>query len=204
MKSLFHRTMLILALGLPVAAQAGADRYAFDNAHSRVIFFISHIGFSNMIGQFRAMDGYFTFDPAHPEQSTVEVTLKPRDIDTNHDGLNDKLQGSDFFNSDAYPTITFVSTKVKKTGKNTGTALGELTLRGVTRPVTLNITFNKAGVHPYTQDYVAGFTAETSIKRSDFGMNYGLPDTLGNDVRVHIEVEGINRTHNIRPQRQHR
>ena len=173
-------------------ARAEADRYEFDKSHTNLLFFVSHIGFSKMVGEFRDYSGYFTFDQEHPENSSVEVTLHPAGIETDSDGLNAHLQKEEFFNTEKYPDITFKSTAIKVTGANTGDITGDLTLLGVTKPVTLHVTFNKAGQHPATKNYVAGFSASAQIKRSEWGMTTYAPDIVGDDVTLMFEVEGIN------------
>ena len=174
-----------------ITSPALADRYEFDKGHTKILFFINHLGFSDSVGEFTDYDGHFMFDEKAPEKSSVEVVLKPAGIRTSSAGLDEHLQNADFFNSTAFPDIRFVSTAVKVTGENTGELTGNVTLLGVTKPVTLNVKFNKAGQHPYSKEFVAGFSAETSFKRSDFGMSYGIPG-VGDEVRMEIYTEGIN------------
>jgi polyisoprenoid-binding protein YceI len=100
------------------------------------------------------------------------------------------LKSPDFFNVEKFPTMTFKSTKIEKTGEKTGKITGDLTLLGVTKPVTLDVTFNNAAKHPMADEYHAGFTAEGTIKRSAFGMNFGVP-MVGDDVKIHINVEAV-------------
>lgn len=165
-------------------------RYEFDKGHSHIVFFVNHLGFSNMLGMFNDYEGSFEFDEQHPENSKVDVTLHPRGIKTTSEILDSVLQGESFFNTKKYPDIHFVSTKTKVTGDHTGELTGNVTMLGVTRPMTLNVTFNKAGYHPLTNLYVAGFSARAALKRSDFGMDYLIP-MVGDEVRVEIEVEAI-------------
>jgi len=100
------------------------------------------------------------------------------------------MKNEDFFHVEKYPEMTFKSTGIEVTGENTARITGDLTLLDVTKPVTLNVTYNKSGVHPYSGEYVAGFSADTMITRSEFGMDYGLPG-VGDDVEIRLEVEGI-------------
>lgn len=180
----FFVAFAILAPSLASAA----DKYEFDKAHTHIIFLINHLGYSNMIGRIKDYDGYFTFDEKAPETSMIDVTLKPDSIDTDVPKLNTELQNDKFFNTAKFPTMTFKSTKVTVTGKNTGDVVGDFTLLGVTKPVTLHVVYNKSGIHPMTNNYVAGFTADAKLKRSDFGMN-AFQGMLGDEVTVHIEVE---------------
>jgi len=103
--------------------------------------------------------------------------------------LNTELQGEKFFNVAKFPTMQFKSTKVTTTGKNTGDVTGDFTMLGVTKPVTLHVTYNKSGIHPYSNNYISGFTADAKLKRSDFGMT-AFQGAVGDEVTIHIEVEG--------------
>lgn len=173
-----------------VSPARAADRYAFDTSHTYLLFFIDHLGFSETVGQFRKYGGGFTFDEKAPETSTVDVTLYPASISTASSELDAKLQTDAFFNSAKFPEIRFVSTRVEKTGVSTGKVTGNLTMLGVTKPVTLDVMFNKAGVHPYSKANVAGFRATGRLKRSDFGMAAYLP-MIGDEVTFRFEVEGV-------------
>lgn len=186
-KKLFFSLAALVALAQ--AAQA-ADKYSFDKDHTHILFFISHLGYSHTVGRIKDYDGYFTFDEANPTASEVDVTLKPASVDTSVPKLDKELQNEKFFDVAHYPAIHFKSNAVKVTGKNTGDVTGELTMLGVVRPLTLHVTFNKSGVHPYTNNYVSGFTADTTLNRSDFGMTAFLPN-VGDDVHIHLEVEGF-------------
>ncbi|MFW0776719.1 MAG: YceI family protein [Rickettsiales bacterium] len=191
MKKLFATILVSLAM---ISAPALADRFEFDKGHTKILFFIDHMGFSQSVGEFTDYDGHFVFDEKAPEKSSVEVTLKPAGIRTSSVKLDEHLQNADFFNVEKFPDVTFKSTAVKVTGENTGEVTGDATMLGVTKPVTMKVTFNKAGIHPYSKDYVAGFSAEATLKRSDFGMNYGIPN-VGDEVRIEIYTEGISKDH---------
>ena len=182
----------LIALTLLFATPAfAADRYEFDKSHTNILFFINHLGLSEMVGVFTDYDGHFTFDPKEPEKSTVDVTLKPTGIRTSSEALDKHLQAKDFFNSEQFPTIRFVSTGIKVTGANTGDVTGNVTMLGITKPAVLHVRFNKADYHPMTKDFVAGFAAEAMLKRSVFGMTTGIP-MVGDDVRLVIHTEGVN------------
>ena len=169
-----------------------ADRFEFDRSHTKILFFVNHLGFADSIGEFTDYDGYFVFDEKAPEKSSVFVTIKPAGIRTSSSALDEKLQNEEFFNSAAFPEIKFASSGIKVTGTNTGEITGDVTLLGVTKPVTLKVTFNKADFHPYSKEYVAGFGAETSFNRSDFGMSAYTP-AVGDEVRLLIQTEGVRR-----------
>jgi len=182
--------VLLLSLLAFAPAAWAADTYSFDKDHTHILFFVNHLGFSNMVGRMTAYEGYFTFNEKEPEKSQIDVRLLPAGIDTDVPALNKELQGAKFFNSAAFPEMRFRSGKVVVTGTNTGDAVGDFTLLGVTRPLTLHIIYNKSGVHPYSNNFISGFSADAVLKRSDFGMKAYLPD-VGDEVRVHIEAEGI-------------
>jgi polyisoprenoid-binding protein YceI len=183
---LFAGTLLLV---VGAGAQA-ADRYAFDKVHTQILFFVDHLGFSKSQGEFHDYDGGFTFDPADWAKSTVEVRIRTASLDMDDAKWDEHLRSKDFFDVERFPEMTFRGLSVEQTGEHTGVVRGELTLLGVTRPVTLDVRFNKAGVHPKSKEYVAGFSAHTTIKRSEFGMTYGLP-MVGDDVEVRLEVEGL-------------
>lgn len=172
----------------PAAAKAEAVKYSFDKVHTQVLFFVSHLGYSMSQGEFHDYDGHFTFDAETPENSEIDVRIKTASVDMDDEKWDDHLKNEDFFNVEDYPEMTFKSTDVAVTGDNTAEITGDLTLLGVTKPVVLDVTHNKSGVHPHSGKYVSGFSATTTIKRSEFGMDYGLPG-VGDDVEVRIEVE---------------
>lgn len=173
-----------------VQANAAPDKYEFDKSHTHIIFFVNHLGYSYTVGRIKEFDGYFTFDEKEPENSMIDIKLKADSVDTNVPALDKELRGEKFLHVEKFPTIDFRSKAIKVTGKNTGQVLGDLTLLGMTSPVLLTVTYNRSGIHPYTNNYVSGFTAEAHFKRSDFGMHAYLPD-VGDEVVAHIEVEGI-------------
>ena len=167
-----------------------ADQYSFDKAHTQILFFVDHLGFSKSQGEFLDYDGHFNFNTSEPAKSDVEVTIKTASIDMDHEGWNDHMKNADFFDVEKFPTMTFKSTAIEVTGDNTANITGDFTLLGVTKPVVLAVTHNKSDTHPFSGKYVSGFSASTTIKRSDFGMTYGVPG-VGDDVEVRIEVEGV-------------
>ena len=173
-------------------ARAAPDTYDFDPLHTQILFFVNHLGFSNSHGEFLGFDGSFVFDQADPTASSVDVDIKTDSLNMNDERWDEHLKGPDFFNVAEFPDMKFKSTKIEVTGEKTGKITGDLTLLGVTKPVTLDVTFNKAGPHPFNGKHEAGFSATGVLKRSDWGMSYGLP-MVGDDVTLHIEVEGIRR-----------
>jgi polyisoprenoid-binding protein YceI len=184
--------LVLLFLLAPLAAQAAEERYRIDPSHTRVIFMVSHVGFSNMIGRFNAVSGEYTLDEDAPEKGRAEVTIETGSVDTGDATLDDILRGPDFFAAKAHPQIRFRSTAVERSGEQAARLWGELTLRGVTRPVTLDVTFNRKGIHPLLGPFgptVSGFSARTTIDRRAFGMT-ALGGLVGDQVLLLIEVEG--------------
>lgn len=185
----------LIASGIIIGAHSpaqAADRFTIDPTHTNVAFLVNHLGYSNMIGRFKEIEGEFTFDEKDIAANKVKVTVKTASIDTNHEARDKHLRSPDFFNTAEFPTMTFVSTKVEKTGERSGKITGDVTLLGVTKSVTFDITFNKMAPHPlprYNAILTSGFSARGSIKRSDFGMKYGIPG-VGDEITLFIEVEG--------------
>lgn len=180
---------LILLL-FPVTAQAQIEKYTFDKAHTQILFFVDHLGFSFSQGEFHDYDGHFMFDRRTPENSKIDVSIKTASIDMDDEKWNTHMKNADFFDVENFPDMTFKSTGIEVTGENTANITGDLTLLGVTKPVTLEVTHNKSGKHPFNGKFVAGFSATATVKRSEFGMTYGLPD-VGDDVEIRLEVEGF-------------
>tara|TARA_R110002072_G_scaffold145791_1_gene292451 strand:- start:307 stop:942 length:636 start_codon:yes stop_codon:yes gene_type:complete len=167
-----------------------AEHYNFDKAHTQILFFVDHLGFSTSQGEFLGYDGSFDFDNEHPEKSSVDITIQSASIDMDDTPWDDHMKSKDFFNVEEFPTMTFKSTEIKVTGRETADITGDFTLLGITKPVTLKVKHNKSGKHAFSGKYVSGFSATTQLKRSDFGMVYGLP-MIGDDIDIRIEVEGI-------------
>lgn len=179
---------ILCALALVGAASvAQAADYVFDTAHTQVLFKVSHMGFSNSTGAFVGVEGGFSFDEANPEQSSVNVTIPVAGLDMDHDVWKEHLSSDKWFNLAKYPTMTFKSTKVVKTGENSFDVMGDLTLLGTTKPVTLKTVLNKVGMQMGKAK--AGFSAVTTIDRTEFGMSTYAP-MIGTNVDISIEVEG--------------
>jgi polyisoprenoid-binding protein YceI len=152
--------LIAAAVFLSSAACAkGAEKYIFDPAHTQILFSVNHLGFSYPHGRFDKFSGGFTFDLARPEKSKIDITIDTNSVNMASEDWNRMMKGDNFFDVKKFPAITFKSTKIETTGKNTGRVTGDLTILGVTKPVTLNVTYNKSGIHPYNKNYVAGFSA---------------------------------------------
>ena len=185
------RLLISLAAATLLSTPAYADHYEFDKEHTHVAFLVSHLGFSQMLGQFSDYSGGFEFDEKAPEKSKIDVTIKPASVRTTSSKLDEHLQGDKFFNTAKFPEIHFVSTSIHVTGDHDGEVTGNVTMLGVTKPVVLAVHFNKADYHPMTGQFIAGFDAQATIKRSDFGMSAYVP-MVGDDVKIAISAEGLN------------
>jgi len=162
--------------------------YALDPNHVNVVFKISHLGFSTFIGRFNTIGGELAFNSSKPEKSKLTVKIDPASVDTKVAKLDEHLKGEDFFNVAKFPEVTFKSAKIEKLSESTGKVTGDLTLHGVTKPVTLDVVFHGAGLFPMTGAMTLGFDAEAKIKRSDFGIDKYIP-MVGDEVTLIIEAE---------------
>lgn len=187
---MLRRLCGLLAAGLFLTAAQAADRYVLERPHTQILFFADHLGYSQSQGEFHDFEGHFVFDPGDWSTAAVEVEIRTHSVDMDHHAWDKHLRDADFFDVIRFPTMRFVSTRVEPTGEKTALVHGDLSLLGQTRPVTLAVRFNRAGAHPKSGKYVAGFSATAEIKRSDFGMTYGLPH-LGDTVALRLEVEGV-------------
>ena len=186
------RLFLIAALAvlLPLTARAEPVAYHFDNPHTQILFFINHMGFSNSAGKFLEYDGTILFDSENPEESSVDITIPVASLDMGDETWNEHVTGEDYLNAAEYPEMTFRSTAIEVTGEKTADITGDLTLHGVTKPVVLKTVLNKVGPNPMSKKDQAGFSATTTIKRSDFGIDQSIP-LVGDEVDIRIEVEAV-------------
>lgn len=158
-----------------------------DNQHTYVLWKVKHLGFSTQAGKWYA-NGQLVLDKDNPQQSKVNVTIRIDDIVTGIPELDKHLKGKLFFDTKQFPTATFVSDKVEITGKHKAKVYGMLTLHGVTKPIILDVVFNKAGINLLNDRETVGFSATTSLKRSDYGIKALIPE-VGDDVEIGIEAE---------------
>jgi polyisoprenoid-binding protein YceI len=186
MKRLLLASVTAALLSLPLAAQA-AESYSFDPSHTNILWHTSHFGFSSPSGRFGIKEGTITLDAEKPENSIVNVTIDTTNLVTGIPKFDEHLKSPDFLDATKFPEATFKSSKVEVNG-NAAKVSGDLTLHGVTKPVTLDVTLNKQGEHPITKKKSVGFSATTTIKRSDFGIDKYVPD-VGDEVHISIESE---------------
>lgn len=171
---------------LAMAAQA-AETFTFDPNHTYVLWHVSHFGFSSPSGKWLA-NGTVILDKEHPQKSKVEVTINVANLVTGIPEFDKHLKGEVFLNVAKYPIATFVSDKTIVSHDNSAKVHGILTLHGVSKPITLDVKMNKAGVSPINDKMTVGFTASTMFKRSDFGISSFLPG-VGDEVQIDIEAE---------------
>ncbi len=167
---------------------AAADSYTVDPAHTYPNFKLSHLGFSTMHGRFGKTSGKIRMD-RNKGTGSVDIVIDVASIDTGFRKRDDHLRSLDFFNAVEFPEITFKSDKVTFKGDG-ATLTGKLTIKGVTKTVSLDVPSINCGTHPFNKKQVCGFDASMQFKRSDFGMTYGLPG-IGDDIRMEIEVEAF-------------
>ncbi|MGB3805661.1 MAG: YceI family protein [Erythrobacter sp.] len=170
----------------PVEVRSGS--YVLDPAHGKITWSVDHMGFSTYVGQFTDVAATLDLDVRNPSASTLSATIDTDSVGTLNDQLDSHLRTADFLDTANFPQAQFAATSIRLIDRDSAAITGNLTLRGVTRPVTIEADFNQAGINPVDQKYSLGFDGETTIKRSDFGINYGLP-MLGDEVTLNLEAE---------------
>lgn len=179
---------LIAIVALAFAGNAFAAKYSIDPTHTQVEFTYSHFGFSNITGRFDQVSGEFDLNTENLAKSKISIEIPIASMSTGVDKLDTHLQSADFFDVAKYPTASFKSTMVHAASDKELHVMGDLTIRGVTKPVTLNVTVNKIAEHPMKKVSAAGFDATTTIKRSDFGVGAYAP-AVSDEVKITITME---------------
>lgn len=182
-------SMLLASVALAASGIAGAASYTIDPAHTFPSFAINHLGFSTQHGRFNASKGKLSMDMG-AKTGSLEMTIDTSSIDTAHAKRDEHLRGADFFNVAQFPTMTFKSTAVNFSGDRVTSVSGDMTILGVTKPVTFTVQRMACGPNPFTKKETCGFDAAATIKRSEFGMKYGLP-ALGDEVALYVQLEAI-------------
>jgi polyisoprenoid-binding protein YceI len=178
-------------VGSALGAAGEPARYELDPAHTTVAFLVEHIGYAKTLGQFLRASGGYTFDAETGALSNVRVVVETDSVDTHHEARDRHLRSGDFLDAQAHPAMTFTAGSARRTGERTFAVTGELALLGETRPLTLQATLNKSAPYPIgNRAEVMGVSARGTLKRTEFGMTYGVADKLvGDDVEIVIEFE---------------
>ncbi|MEG9526412.1 MAG: YceI family protein [Hyphomicrobiales bacterium] len=196
MKSILASGLLALLVATPVLAQTPPTRdpaqiqagtYAVDAGHTQVGWRVSHMGFSNYAGGFSDVSGTLELQPKNPAAAKLSVKIPVASVTTTSAKLTDELKGDQWLDAAKFPDMTFVSTKVAPAGKDHAKVTGDLTLHGVTKPVTLDVTLVGAGVNPLSKKYTVGFEATGTLKRSEFGVKTYVP-LIGDEL--HLTIAG--------------
>jgi polyisoprenoid-binding protein YceI len=182
------RFALITLATLAFASNAFAAKYAIDPTHTQVEFTYSHFGFSNITGRFDQVNGEFELNTADLAKSRISIEIPISSMSTGVQKLDQHLQGPDFFDAAKFPTATFKSTAVHAVNDKELHVKGDLTIHGVTKPVTFDVKVNKIADHPMKKIPAAGFDASTRIKRSEFGVGAYAP-AVGDDVEIRVTME---------------
>ncbi|MEA2754072.1 MAG: hypothetical protein QOJ54_361 [Aliidongia sp.] len=169
----------------PAAVQPGT--YTVDSNHTRVLFSVSHLEFTTWYGEFTKVAGTLDLDPKAVEKSSFEIHIPMSTMSTSNTKVDGELTSNQWFDAAQFPEIVFKSDKVALTGKDKADVTGLLTMHGVTKPVTLAVKFNAAGMNPLAKKYTVGFELSGKIKRSDFGVKTYLP-LIGDDVDLIISA----------------
>ncbi|MDH3689286.1 MAG: YceI family protein [Gammaproteobacteria bacterium] len=183
------KAVLAFAMSMIPVSAVLAESYTLDPRHTFPRLAIDHMGFSTVYGHFNNTSGKLEMDRA-AQTGSVEVTIDASSIDTAYDKRDEHLRSPDFLNVAEYPEITFKSTGVTYNSDVLSSVDGEITILGVTKPITLTVDRMKCGANPLDKKDTCGFDASATLKRSDFGMNYGIPG-VGDEMKLMIGVEAI-------------
>lgn len=179
---------LCVTAASPNAPKAAPQSLTIDPEHAAVTFSWSHMGYSNPLARLEQISGTVTIDEADPARSKVTVTMPLDGMRTGSAALDRRLKGKEFFDQARFPDISFVSTRIEKTGIGTFKLYGDLTAHGITRPVVLDAHVNKYADHPLGHTIIGGFEAETTLLRSDFDMAKFAP-AVSDELKIHITLE---------------
>lgn len=195
MRRILATSFALVALAGPAIASSGDPKqaptgsYSLETRHSQVLFAIPHLGITDYYGRFDKLSGTLNYNSGAPEKSSVNISIDMSSIDMPSHELMGELMGAGVFNTASFPAATFKSTAIARTGPNTGTITGDLTLHGVTKPVTLDVTFGGVTADPFSGADDVGFHATATIKRTDFGITGMVWEQIvGDDVKLTIEA----------------
>lgn len=184
-----YLSAVMLASTLSTAAYAAPETYVIDTNHTKPVFSYSHFGYSTQMSRFDTTKGTITLDRA-AKTGAVDVTIDAKSVNTGSALFNEHIQGADFFDTALYPTITFKSSQVKFNGDKLAAVDGDLTIKGITKPVTLTISSMLCMPHPLAKKEACGANAATTIKRSEFNMAKYTP-YVSDEVTLIIPVEAL-------------
>ena len=194
------RHLFVAGLIAAMPALAHAAAYELDPAHSEVGFGVRHVGISTVRGNFQTVAGTIEFDPAKPANTKINVEVSTDSLDTRNAKRDTHVKSADFLDTAKFPKMTFVSKSVKAAGKGSYAVVGDLTLHGVTKPLTLNVTdFAGPGLNPLDKKNHIGASATGTIKRQDFGITWngggatGLAGeaAIGDDIKLQIDLDAV-------------
>lgn len=172
------------------AAALRAGAYSLDETHAAIVFRIDHLGFSDYLGRFETFSANLDFDEDNPTASQISAVIDMSSLDIANDDFAKTLMGPEWFDAAQFPRASFTSTAITITGENTGTMTGDFVLHGVSKPVTLDVTFNGGARDLLRSAYIVGFSARGTIDRTDFGVSR-FAGVISNDVNIEIEAEFI-------------
>jgi len=191
MKNSLFRSLSIASAFVLATTGVNAAEYTVDagGKHAFIQFKVSHLGYSYVVGDFPDFTGDFTYDPENPGASKIDISIDTTSVDTRHAKRNVHIRGSDFLDVKKYPKASFVSTSYEESGNGAAVLKGDLTLHGVTKPVSLEVTKIGEGKDPWG-GYRAGFEGNTTITMSDFGIDYDLGEA-SRTAEIYVTIEGI-------------
>jgi polyisoprenoid-binding protein YceI len=184
-----HIIFLMLAAVISTPALAAPETYVIDGTHTYPRFSYSHFGFSTQLSRFNKTSGKIVID-REAKTGVVNVTIATTSVDTGYPLFNEHIQGADFLDTTKYPTATFTSNKINFDGEKVASVDGTLTLKGISKPVTLNVTSFQCMEHPMLKKDACGANATAVVKRTDFNMGKYAPN-VGDEVTLTIAVEAV-------------
>lgn len=185
------RQLLSVSVAMIMAATANAQTWSLDKTHAKLGFSVVHLLVSDVEGYFKSFDAKITSSKDDFTDAKIELTAEINSINTQVDDRDNHLKGADFFDAEKFPTLTFKSTSIKKVGGKNYKVTGDLTMKGVTKPVTLDVVLNGTATHPYSKKTVAGFKVKGTLKRSDFGVGTIPVAIVGDEITLNSNVEFV-------------